>query len=968
MYCPSSVSSCVLFIRGPVLLLWIFGKASSVSFKDSSEEGEVPQSQHKEVAQWWGEWSSWSTCSRTCGGGVQSQERHCLQQRLVATYNGNTSVCSGSAKKYRLCQNQLCPNNGVSFKQLQCSLFNAKAFGRRYYTWVPLYPDDYISISNRPCDLQCTTTTGEKQLLVPAQDGTYCRDWVYQGVCIEGRCQVVGCDGKLYSGKTVDKCGVCGGSGASCYRVSGSYRKGIAQLGYLLITNIPAGATDIQVIERRKTENILALSDEAGHFFFNGNSVIDNPRNFHVAGTIFKYRRPAGLFADGFEYIIAQGPTNQGLNIMYYNLNGKMPHITYEYTVPWTPSPRTTATMMLAPEPVQLVPLEAVPDPGRDTNDTLVELAYNNEIDVSEQYKLQNSTSAIVQYKGVVGDPGTDVLEWRFQTPPNFTSVPSDVLFQNNVGNSQEGHKGTVDTGSDSNTINRNGADLNGTHRTSKLLFRGQLFKLGIPSKPGALRRMCKNSSALCPNLEGPQNTLEVLPGSLTPDPHSDSKAKAAYRPVKQLRPLANDTFPQQVGVLNHQVEPAQAPGTESNEFEVGPPDRDISLADMYRWKVSAYAPCSSTCTTGISTSYALCVRYDGQEVDDSYCDSMTRPEPTHEFCTGKECPPRWETSQWSECSRTCGEGHQYRLVRCWRMMAPGFDSSVYDDLCRAAELPKPMGRKVCRNRACGPQWEVSAWSECSARCGRRGVQIREVRCSMEARLCNDSAHPEAERECEGPPCDRRWTVSDWGPCSGPCGEGRMTRSVVCKNSSGNVISDVACDLDLKPLVVYPCGEQNCPAHWVEQEWEQCNATCGRGVKTRQVVCSGLENGVFKEFPKHACSAQNKPLVSSACFERPCSKWFTTTWSQCSKTCGSGVKVREVKCYQGEELGHSCDMALKPEARQACEVQACPTEAPVEEECQDKATANCALVLKVKLCTHWYYRKACCLSCKSKTQ
>lgn len=35
-----------------------------------------------------------------------------------------------------------------------------------------------------------------------------------------------------------------------------------------------------------------------------------------------------------------------------------------------------------------------------------------------------------------------------------------------------------------------------------------------------------------------------------------------------------------------------------SNNFDVGP-DPDISLADMYRWKVSAYAPCSSTCTTG---------------------------------------------------------------------------------------------------------------------------------------------------------------------------------------------------------------------------------------------------------------------------------------------------------------------------------------------------------------------------------
>lgn len=43
--------------------------------------------------------------------------------------------------------------------------------------------------------------------------------------------QPVGCDGELYSSKTVDRCGVCGGNGTSCQRVSGSYRKALTQLG-----------------------------------------------------------------------------------------------------------------------------------------------------------------------------------------------------------------------------------------------------------------------------------------------------------------------------------------------------------------------------------------------------------------------------------------------------------------------------------------------------------------------------------------------------------------------------------------------------------------------------------------------------------------------------------------------------------------------------------------------------------------
>lgn len=45
-------------------------------------------------------------------------------------------------------------------------------------------------------------------------------------------------------------------------------------------------------------------------------------------------------------------------------------------------------------------------------------------------------------------------------------------------------------------------------------------------------------------------------------------------------------------------------------------------------------------------------------------------------------------------------------------MLAPGFDSTVYDDLCESAGLARPMERKACKNKACGPQWELSEWSE----------------------------------------------------------------------------------------------------------------------------------------------------------------------------------------------------------------------------------------------------------------
>ncbi|XP_062973184.1 ADAMTS-like protein 2 [Elgaria multicarinata webbii] len=995
MAAPPAFSSRRLLAPASLLLLL----ACALRAKDSSEAAEGAGAWNEEVTKWWGEWSSWSTCSRTCGGGVMSRERHCLRQRLQVSQGTNSSMCLGQSKHYQLCQQQLCPANAASFKQHQCASFNAKAFGKHHYHWMPLYPDDYTSISNKPCDLQCTTRNGERQLMAQAQDGTSCKDRTYQGVCINGKCEPIGCDGSLYSSQVMDRCRVCGGDGSTCYRVSGSFRKGISQLGYVFITNIPAGATDILIIERRKTENILALADESGHFFFNGNSAIDNPQNFRVAGTVFKYRRPSNLHSDGLEYIIAQGPTNQSLNAMYYNFNGKMPHVTYDYTVP-----RALSTALHTVPPAVKRPLylhlpepshnrqDVMPSISQDFNATWISLAPEDIGDRFPQEK-EHGGMAFNSQNYFLGNSSAQRKGWKHEAEEErFHFHVRRVYHTNGAGEGEEvAVGGETDMALRLNQITISTAVPHGAARPELR----ETSKIG-PPRLRLFRKLClqdPQNAAFCRELHylaiklGRKNStvrfwgdpLVEWPEGLRKPPAKDNFLENMNVEVYAVDEATNDTVGAasskpssssslQSGFENKPPsEPLQAPGTESNDFELNPLGHDdISLADMYRWKVSAYAPCSSTCTSGISTSYALCIRYDGVEVDEAYCDALTRPEPTHEFCAGRDCQPRWETSRWSECSRTCGEGYQYRTVRCWKMLAPGFDSSVYDDMCESAGLARPMERKSCKNKACGPQWELSEWSECSARCGGPGTMKREVRCSVEANLCNESVRPVSEKECSGPPCDRHWTASDWGPCSGLCGEGRMSRFVTCRNLEGKVISDSQCNPNAKPLSIYPCGDKNCPAHWVEQEWDQCNATCGRGVKMRTVLCVGLENGLYREYSEKRCNAFPKPEVQASCFKRPCSTWFSTSWSQCSKTCGTGLRFREVKCYQGEALGQGCEPASKPEAKQTCQLQLCPTDAP-DEDCEDKVTANCVLVLKVKLCSHWYYRKACCRSCRIKS-
>ncbi|XP_023857240.2 ADAMTS-like protein 2 [Salvelinus sp. IW2-2015] len=252
---------------------------------------------------------------------------------------------------------------------------------------------------------------------------------------------------------------------------------------------------------------------------------------------------------------------------------------------------------------------------------------------------------------------------------------------------------------------------------------------------------------------------------------------------------------------------------------------------------------------------------------------------------------------------------------------------------------------------------------ECPAKCGLRAQVTREVRCSDETKSCDPLTRPLNTKNCTGPPCERQWTVSEWGPCSGSCGQGKMVRHVYCKTPEGRVVPESQCSPENKPLAIHPCGEKDCAPHWLTQDWESCNTTCGRGVKWRIVQCAGITAGKFQTHDDEACGASKRPEDENTCFERPCFKWYTTPWSECTKTCGVGVRMRDVKCYQGREIVRGCDPLTKPVAKQTCALQPCPTEPP-DESCQDRPTTNCSLALKVNLCSHWYYSKACCHSCR----
>ncbi|ELK07343.1 ADAMTS-like protein 2 [Pteropus alecto] len=923
----------------------VAGGAASIGATDNSPTSNSLEGGVDATAYWWGEWTKWTACSRSCGAGVTSQERHCLQQRRTAVTGSGNRTCTGTPKRYQLCRVQECPPDGRSFREEQCISFNSQVYNGRTHRWKPLYPDDYVHISSKPCDLHCTTADGQRQLMVPARDGTSCKLSDLRGP--------IGCDGVLFSTHTLDKCGVCQGDGSSCTHVTGNYRKGNTHLGYSLVTHIPAGARDIQIVERKKSADVLGSILGQGQVP-GGLGCEPQQRDKHVSVLRGLWATGAaatpGSLGVGGGREKGRGPTSAAPQV--WNQNGKSPSITFEYTLRQPPDAHRIRPVFYGfAEPAS----QSAESQELDGPELVGFLQHNGSLygqASSERLGLDNR---------LFGAPGLGT-----ELSLSKGQETNEVCEQADGGACDGPPRGKGFRDSNATrmalTGDKDDPEADGRLTSRELLsanaISGQLLGAGSDSRELALNETVNSifaqgapRSSLAESLYVDYEENEgayLLNGSyleLSSDRVTNTSSEAPF-------PNASASLPTSSGNRTHKAR--TRPKTRK---------QGVSPADMYRWKLSSHEPCSATCTTGVMSTYAMCVRYDGIEVDDSYCDALTRPEPVQEFCAGRECQPRWETSSWSECSRTCGEGYQFRIVRCWKMLSPGFDSSVYSDLCEAAEAVRPEERKTCRNPACGPQWEMSEWSECTAKCGEHSVVTRDIRCSEDEKLCDSNTRPIGEKDCTGPPCDRQWTVSDWGPCSGSCGQGRMIRHVYCKTSDGRVVPESQCQMETKPLAIHPCGDKNCPAHWLAQDWERCNTTCGRGVKKRLVLCMELADGRPQTRSGPECGLAKKPPEESTCFERPCFKWYTSPWSECTKTCGVGVRVRDVKCYQGTDIVRGCDPLLKPVGRQACDLQPCPTEPP-DDSCQDQPGTNCALAIKVNLCGHWYYSKACCRSCR----
>nr|XP_053639191.1 thrombospondin type-1 domain-containing protein 4-like isoform X2 [Cherax quadricarinatus] len=352
-----------------------------------------------------------------------------------------------------------------------------------------------------------------------------------------------------------------------------------------------------------------------------------------------------------------------------------------------------------------------------------------------------------------------------------------------------------------------------------------------------------------------------------------------------------------------------------------------------YEWKVVGFSSCSETCGGGTQTTRVACVKSKrGNEVPYSHCGDLPRPAEETVRCNLRPCPATWEAEAWGPCSVTCGLGVQIRNLTCKMRVSPDHSVSQPEGVCLTPpDMPKAQ---VCELAACdsAPVWQTGEWGQCSAQCGL-GTRHRSVSCvtaqgTVQGHLCDPREKPSNQELCDMGSCATdTWFFSAWEDhCSEECGDGVQRRRVHCSGDAlDNQVTETSCDSEQRPATTRACtSDRGCGGKWFTGPWGECNSECGRGRRSRSVVCVVFRGRWRVTTDVSQCKGDPRPDSTEAC-SRPCShEWYTSEWSQCSASCGSGVQRREVKCLDERQTpALDCTSATKPDTRQPCNTQSC---------------------------------------------
>ncbi|XP_017001607.2 papilin isoform X1 [Drosophila takahashii] len=377
---------------------------------------------------------------------------------------------------------------------------------------------------------------------------------------------------------------------------------------------------------------------------------------------------------------------------------------------------------------------------------------------------------------------------------------------------------------------------------------------------------------------------------------------------------------------------------------------------DTHTWTHHQFSACSASCGGGTQSRVVTCNnRITLAEVNPSLCDEKTKPV-EEQACGTEPCAPHWVEGEWSKCSKGCGsDGFQNRSITCERISSSGEHTVEEDAVCLKEVGNKPATQQECNRdvKNC-PKYHLGPWTPCDKLCGE-GKQTRKVTCYIKEngrkRVLPEEdcveEKPEAEKSCLLTPCEGvDWIISQWSGCNA-CGQNTETRTAICGNKEGKVYPEEFCEPEV-PTLSRPCKSPKCEAQWFSSEWSKCSAPCGKGVKSRIVICGEFDGKTVSPASDDSkCNKDAKPESEQECEgeEKECpGEWFTGPWGQCSKPCGGGERVREVLCLSNGTKSVNCDESKVEPLSEKCNPEACTedeilpltsTDKPIEDDEED---------------------------------